>query len=654
MADLFGLLGNVTGSKLFKDLDDLGLGSANDDSAISNRSIGGVRIQGEFARHEDIIRYQMSDELFGSGGEVAVHGLFKEDNPDSVIDSVNGVSTPAMLNRKNRDTTLGGNDAINCDWQFNENDDLIHEMTSIAGGGLALDMGMGRVYSEVFDDKQQIMYLTFGVPEFSSLTGFFDNVIDSDTAKLANTGDYSSFAGKIATLVGKTAGYILILPILPLKFLDNLFAGAFGSRACKYFDFKATMPSYYKTVITMLSHIAVNLGLSEMLDKGETDGGEELPGLADIFKIHGVDICSIMSRRDVYDKVLSKHLNLEEEIALLHTERNDNETEKNIDDYDSSSALHKFISGFKNGATGSILESTHFVGFKIGKSVDSSESASNSTGEIPIMSMVNEKARAGRDMNNSMMGGNIGEGLVATTLSAAFMGAKAIVEGFADALSVGTFAEVLKGSGYVDIPEVWQSSSFSKSYSFTMQLRAPAADIVSQFYYLYVPLAMILCGAFPRATGKASYTSPFMVRAFCKGMFAIPMGIIDNITIKRGDAEFGWSINNLPTCIDISFTIKDLSPIMYVAAADTMAFTDILGQNGSYQEYLLTLSGATIKQRLLWFQRSKDNTKKFLKIFKNTKLNGALWGMSLVNNTVLGRAINKFSPTSKIPDHKLQ
>ena len=52
-------------------------------------------------------------------------------------------------------------------------------------------IGMGRVYSETFDDKQQIMYLTMGVPEFTGVVSFYTNAINSKMAKLVNNGDYS-------------------------------------------------------------------------------------------------------------------------------------------------------------------------------------------------------------------------------------------------------------------------------------------------------------------------------------------------------------------------------------------------------------------------------------------------------------------------------
>ena len=47
-----------------------------------------------------------------------------------------------------QDTRVGGNDAINCLWQFNRDDDIVHPVNETMKGGTKYErLGMGRVYA---------------------------------------------------------------------------------------------------------------------------------------------------------------------------------------------------------------------------------------------------------------------------------------------------------------------------------------------------------------------------------------------------------------------------------------------------------------------------------------------------------------------------
>jgi len=599
-----------------------------------------VEIDQPFLTYKDIMSYQLSDEVFDESGKN------KPVLPAALVEALgdNGPIPPERLKKKNRDTRLGGNEAINCYWQFNENDDIMTEYSAIDE---ANGVGMGRVFSETFDDKQQIMYLTMGVPEFTDLTSFYTNAIDSRTAKLVNNGDFSAL-DKIFHFIGATAGFIIALPVMPIVYIRKIFSGITRSQAAKYYDFRATMPLYYKTVNTMIAHIAVNLGILELHNDGQ---GPEVnqDGLPDLVKDTGLDILKILmlkdKRDDGPDVKLKKNTSLDDE--LEHVLADDKETEHKIDDDDRDGWFGSVLSGFSNGFNYGTLDSLNFIGLRIEKSTDVSESASNSTGEMNIASTINSKATSSIQRKFST-GGNSKTGMLASLAG----GLGDIIENalgsLGSSVGVGT-AEILKGNGLIDFPEIWTGSSFNRSsYNFTMQLRAPAADKLSIFYYIYIPLAMILCAALPRAVGKNSYTSPFIVRAYTKGMFAVPMGIIDNITIKRGAAEFGWNVDNLPTSVDVSFTIKDLSPALYIPVAEGMNLSEIIGPNSTYQEYLLTLSASTIRDRILFTSRFHRNREIFTQILKVNKLNPAMWGFSEANKG-LGRLVSALRPSSRIP-----
>lgn len=577
--------------------------------AVSNRYITQVKIGDSFETNRAAISYIL-------GGDSPGYSNVGKDIPDNL--------PSYSLKQKRRDTRVGGNDAINSYYQFNETDDVVHPINKTGVDG----SGMGRVYNETFDEQQQLIYMSFGVPDFTNAVKFIDKAYDKNLALLMNTGDPSTIQS-IGFFLGEVLGTVVTLPFQPIKFvLDMLQADS----PTKYYDFRPTMALYYKMVNVILAHLAVNMNLAAV----EKDGNST-DGVPALLKEHGLDILTILCRKHWYDDALSvNQIRTDEIIKALKQDPN---------------AEKSMWENAKDGLRFGFTEALRYVGFRIEKSTDSSESASNSTKEPEILNLINQQVQAGRERTLNM------SAVANTTVGSAVKGVydmvSSVISGAASTINIQGGVEVLKGSGFVDIPEVWASSSFSKSYTFDFQLRTPYGDPFSIFYSLYIPLAMLLAGAFPRSVGQNTYTSPFLVRAFCQGMFAIPLGIIDSITIRRGAPEYGWadaSGRMLPTQIDVSFTIKDLSPIMHVALADggIKDWINLFGQNSSFQEYMLTLSGVDVAQRTLKTQLIKNRTKALLKIASNNKFNSLMFGFSLTNTRV-GRAITTLTPFSRVP-----
>lgn len=92
-------------------------------------------------------------------------------NRDKVTDEMaNGKSLYTSPNYT--DTRVGGNDAINPYWQFNRDDDIVPPLLRIPGME-AFTSGMGRVYAEMYDDNQEILWMRMGVPEFVNVLQFY-------------------------------------------------------------------------------------------------------------------------------------------------------------------------------------------------------------------------------------------------------------------------------------------------------------------------------------------------------------------------------------------------------------------------------------------------------------------------------------------------
>ena len=280
----------------------------------------------------------------------------------------------------------------------------------------------------------------------------------------------------------------------------------------------------------------------------------------------------------------------------------------------------------------SMFGATQYIGFRIDRSVDASESFSNSTSPSEFAQTFNDGVRnANNQQLKSLLSGDTGIPIVDGLLSQA----KSIFQAVGDTASSMTGIDFFSNLGsavisgaYLDIPEQYAGSDFGKSHSINLQLRSPYGDMISIYQSIIVPLSMVLAGCLPRAGGDNSYVQPFLCRVYCKGMFSVPMGIIDSVNIKRGSSEFGWTYQNLPTCVDVSISIKDMSPVMYMTMTDGI-FTSIIAQDSAFKEYMLTLSGVGLWERLSTWHRWQRNITYIARNLRNVIGNPNYWSHSI-------------------------
>ncbi len=574
-------------------------------------------------------------------------------------------ATPSYFSRgKCRDTSLGGNDAINCYPAFNETDDVAEHPFLSTYPGLA-GTGMGRVYSEVYDDQQQIMYITFGVPQFNNLSNFYSNAIVNDLAQIMNNGQ-NNLSGNLGALVGDAIGAFVSMPTLPIVWINNILNNVIGTNITKYYDFKSTMPLYYRAVNSMVIHLAINLGLSrdvaltggvnnaiignapnaqtEAAILGASNAQNDGPtvGLPEYFNRFGFDIFQIMQKKYKYitNSQPGNSLAPGSDATLLQNTTTSAGS--------AVASIGTFARDFITGWNTQLYDASLFIGFKIEKGVDTSETVTNETGESSIAQQVNSKAQAGMDRKFSTAAGNFDGGAISSIVD--FLGGA--VNGVANALGGTTIENILAGNGMLDFPDVWKSSSFSKSYTFKMSLRSPYGDADSLLQNIYIPLCLILGGALPRAIGPAAYTAPFLCRAYCKGMFAVPMGIISHLTISRGADQFGWTTQRLPTCVDLSFEIKDLSPTMFLSIAQGgtwEALRQTFAANTSFQEYLMTLSGMGLADRISLLRNARRKAAYLMAISRANQASPFQLG-SFFGNALPARVISAVLPVTRLPN----
>lgn len=605
-----------------------------------------------------------------------------------------------IFTRPNQSTTeLGGNDAINCYWQFSWDDDLVPPMLSGHNFQIAPSTGgLGRVYSEMYDNNQQLLHISVGIPKYTNLVRFYTKLFSSELAQINYRGD--GFCNKLGKLIGNGLAIPFEIVAFPFRFAMRLINYVTNDRITRYVEFEESMLLYYRYVNSALIELAINMGLMPKIigkdnDQISTNGSQSNIGFRDlleeiipsvttkeaeesamfpIFK-GGFDLYKILSIRDARERPNSA----KPEIYGPNTNDEMEGTTRINPDTDQEEVVHssKWFpemtdrwKAFISRSVASWQGADKFISFKLEKSTDSGESLSNSTGESPVSQFFNNNSSMARSGRQFLGGGNpikIAEDLLTSIplLGDIAKGGidftkglyQSAIGGKLDA-ATGPFA-VLGGEASVDIPEVWQSSSFSKSHNFNVTLRSPYGDPYSIFTNVYIPLIMLLCMALPRAVGFSSYIQPFVLRAYSKGMFAIPYGIIDSMSIKRGASEFGWSKQRLPTVVEVSFTIKDLSPYMVmgmdIGATPISAVTDplktldkLFRENTNFQEYLMTISGMGLVERLLLTNNIK---RRLTAVFKEIKsLANPNYLGHFVGNSRIGKIIGAFSPYTRFPD----
>jgi hypothetical protein len=86
-----------------------------------------------------------------------------------------------------------------------------------------------------------------------------------------------------------------------------------------------------------------------------------------------------------------------------------------------------------------------------------------------------------------------------------------------------------------------------------------------------------------------------------------------------------------------------------MSIVDSQSWADIIGQNSTFQHYLLTLSGVGTADRLLMSRNIKRRLKTILQVVKKNKLNPISWGFNLAS-TKIGRIYCAIRPTTDMAD----
>lgn len=631
-----------------------------------------VRVGSDFKTYKEIMQYAQQDEIYGTATKPAL-----DPGVDKIFGSNRGINSPLPIyfsKRKCRDSSLGGNDAINPLPQFNVDDDISHPHFSSEYGG---DISMGQVYSENYDDTQQILYIGFGIPVFSNLNSFWSGAVDMDMANFVNKGSGIT-PEKIGYLIGSAPIRLIKIVTIPSKFLMMMADSLQQVPITKYYAFSSQMPMYFRFVNTILVMLATNMNLmgssTEVNTTGSTSspvtsvgvlssgtkGTDDVSGMAAVFRNHGLDMAQIMTKRYLYENgnggSITKRWTDQSLFDAAAADNGDGvatppdpeqstNPEPDPTEPDTSAKFWKinWLDGFKLGYANAIYDGHLFIGFRIDKGMGATESFSNQTGESQVSQTINSKFQESRDAGVTAMGNGTGQAILGGALSMAVQGAAGLLNGFTGSLSLDPLAATIAGSARIDIPEVWMNSSFNRSSSFSLTCLSPYGDMESIFQSEYVPLACLLAGALPRGTGPSSHSSPFICQAYCRGVFASPLCIIESLEVTRGADQYGFTANRLPIKLSIHVTLKDLSPVMYMNLGGDKGIAEaIFGYDDTFQEYMLTLSGMGLRDRLSPFKNIRRKTDILLSTIHKNKLSPYMLGMEGGASFKISRLISMY------------
>lgn len=559
------------------------------------------------------------------------------------------------------------------------------------------NFGLGRYYSEAIDDPSQTIYMRFGVPQFNSLTNFLSRAFDSEQTVLARTGRAPSIFYDIAKGAGTLAA-VVAFPAISLTIIFGKVINSFFTRpTSKFYTLKPTMHLYWSAVNLLANTLAINMGILPKIMGSDDSQKIGQPFKLDqeyLSAIHQImpDVFSNQNYFDIYALAnkaqrLANQLfvndfdELEKGTATSYTgyvkkdltgngthstyvsDKNSNasisarinnmlmfgyyksedsedraEVDPRIDPNSEKGDEKKDTSWFQdfvNHLDSEFRDGSEYAVFKVEHTGSVSESFSNSTAESDLSQKMNSVSSQFRQARFSLADGNIIGG-VGEVLGDVLGGVKDVVMGALDGATFG-FSNLiagLAGSGYMDIPNNWQSSSASlPRSSYTMKLISPYGNPISRMQNIIIPLSMILAGVLPLSTGKQSYTSPFLCQLFDRGRCQKRLAIIESVNITRGTSSLPFDLKGSALAIDITFTVVDLSSIMHMPlSTGKLLQTDMtLDEDNILSDYLAVLAGQDIYTQIYPLAKAKLNVAK--RIMQVNKLTSPAYWSSLFHES---------------------
>lgn len=227
-----------------------------------------------------------------------------------------------------------------------------------------------------------------------------------------------------------------------------------------------------------------------------------------------------------------------------------------------SGSVGAFIKDSMTSASKSLMEDNEWIRFYVDASASFGESNSNSTTTSVLESYTEKLEGLAKELDviSGMSGVDV-SGVLESTGSSIDSFVQENVSGNGALGTMlkritGATKSILSGGNFL-IPEIWNSSEYSKNYSFSITLSTPYGCPEAWFLNIGVPLMHILGLCLPQQLSANTYKSPYIIKCFCPGWFNCNLGIIDSVSIDKG-ADSSWNVGGLPNEIKVSLSVKDL------------------------------------------------------------------------------------------------
>lgn len=258
-----------------------------------------------------------------------------------------------------------------------------------------------------------------------------------------------------------------------------------------------------------------------------------------------------------------------------------------------------------------LVSSKSYVTFYTDADTTKSEQYSNSTKASQLADSVNSFSDVAKEIQ-FLVGAHVGNNNWIN--DQAISDAISKIRGLSDSIFNGSqlindiskeFSVIATG-GKLIFPEIWSDSEFTQSFDVKIKLRCPCPNKVSWFLDICVPINHLRALTLPRTpygegvNGKKyedeptanGYFSPFLVRGFYKGMWNCDMGIITDLSLSLGK-EGSWTLDGLPSEVDVDMTIKDLYNVMAMTPSDQ---TSEFLNNTTFLNFLASSCGVSINK----------------------------------------------------------
>jgi len=175
-------------------------------------------------------------------------------------------------------------------------------------------------------------------------------------------------------------------------------------------------------------------------------------------------------------------------------------------------------------------------------------------------------------------------------------------DGINNLLRAGRGVKEALGGGNILFPEIWRDSKFTRSYNLNFLFKSVYGTPECILRSVYIPFLALIALALPRQNSTSGYYAPFLVRADTPGLFMTDMGVITDISFKKGGPDGLFSTQNgLPLEIEVNVTLKDLYPTLMMTTDMT-----ILRQNFGLAGFLDNMAGLNFT-RINPLKEARDN-----------------------------------------------